>query len=338
MSVDEDRKLFVAGLAESATEETLRKAFAEAGFTGLEVSLPRDRATGKARGFGFVSLESPEQAERALELLDGIIVDGRAISVRAFRSDRSAPRPPRGGPGERPFEGRGGPPSGRAYESRGSEGRGPGGPRPAGRPGTDDSTVYVGNLPFDAVEQDITALFNEAGFETVRRVHLPTDPEGRRRGFGFVTLEDEATAKRAAESLDGTNFRGRQLGVNLARRGGGPGPAGSGPRPPSPGGPRPQTSWGPPSSGPSDAAGSSWRPRPAPRIFDAAPPPEAGADGPPKDDEAWRNKKDRRPVKDKKPKRKGLVSERPGAPKQRRRNEEFRSSRAKDYIDDWEDD
>jgi hypothetical protein len=57
---------------------------------------------------------------------------------------------------------------------------------------------------------------------------------------------------------------------------------------------------------------------------------------PPRPEEDWRAKKDRR--KDKKKKGRSLAPERPGAPKQRRKNEEFRSSRARDYIDDWEDD
>jgi RNA recognition motif-containing protein len=197
--------------------------------------------------------------------------------------------------------------------------------------------VYVGNLPFDAVEQDVTAFFAEAGFETVKRVHLPTDPEGRRRGFGFVTLEDEPAAKRAAESLDGASFRGRQLGVNLARRGGGP-PSAGGPRSAGPAaGPRGGSSWAGASSAGADGSSAPWRPR-APRAYDAPPPPEPGGAGPPKDDEAWRAKK-RPPVKDKKQKRaRTLGTERTAVPKQRRRNEEFRSSRAKDYIDDWEDD
>jgi RNA recognition motif-containing protein len=339
MSVDEDRKLFVAGLSDAATEETLRGAFADAGFSNVEVSLPRDRATGRARGFGFVTLETKDQAEHALEQLNGIIVDGRAISVRVFRSDRTRPARPGG---ERPFEPRGGAPSGRGFEPRGADSRGP---RPGGRPGNDDSTVYVGNLPFDALEPDVTAFFNEQGFDTVRRVHLPTDPDGRRRGFGFVTLEDEAAAKRAAESLDGTSFRGRQLGVNLARRGGGGAASGASGGPRSHGGaPRGPSSWsGPaPSSGGGEGQASSWRPRPA-RSFDP-PPPETSGDAPPREEGGeWRGKKDRRPVKDKVKDKKakkgrGLASERPGAPKQRRRNEEFRSSRAKDYLDDWDDD
>src|SRR5690606_9683325 len=124
------------------------------------------------------------------------------------------------------------------------------------------------------------------------------DPEGRRRGFGFVTLQDEDAARRASETLDGSSFRGRSLGVNLARRGGsGSGGAGGG--------------------GSAHAGaphGSAPRPRfrgPDSPMSDA--PPAGGVGEPPKDDD-WRAKKERR--KDKKKKGRSLVPERPGAPKQ----------------------
>lgn len=319
MSVDEDRKLFVAGLSDGATEQSLRGLFSEAGFEVADVSLPRDRATGKARGFSFVSLATSEQAKQARQRLDGSVFEGRSISVREFRSERSSgPRSPE--VRERPHDGRGdgpGPGFGGARPAPYGD-RGPtSGVRGAPRGGNDDNTVYVGNLPFDATQEDITALFNEAGFESVKRVHLPTDPEGRKRGFGFVTLEDEDAAKRAAETLNGQAFRGRSLGVNLARRGGAPGGGG----------------------GPSAAP----RPRPAPRSY--GPPsdfpresiPPSFPDQPPaKDDEAWRAKKEKK--KDKKRPTGKVAPERAPPQKQRRRNEEFRSSRARDYIDDWEDD
>src|SRR5687768_7996074 len=115
MSVDEDRKLFVAGLGEATTEDTLRRVFSEAGFSSVEISLPRDRATGRARGFCFVSLETRDQAESALRQLDGSIVEGRAISVRVFRADRNKGAP------VRPGDARGAPPGGpRPYEARSS--------------------------------------------------------------------------------------------------------------------------------------------------------------------------------------------------------------------------
>lgn len=86
--------------------------------------------------------------------------------------------------------------------------------------------LYVGNLPFSAYEDDIRALF--ATYGEVSSVKLITDREtGRPRGFGFVELDD-AAAEAAMQALDGKDFQGRTLRVNLAeerapRSGGGGG-------------------------------------------------------------------------------------------------------------------
>ncbi|HLV67137.1 MAG TPA: RNA-binding protein, partial [Polyangiaceae bacterium] len=73
MATEDARKLFVAGLAESVSEEVLRQLFEATGSKVVDVSLPRDRATGRVRGFGFVTLASPDEASRARQALDGSI-------------------------------------------------------------------------------------------------------------------------------------------------------------------------------------------------------------------------------------------------------------------------
>ena len=76
-------------------------------------------------------------------------------------------------------------------------------------------TIYLGNLPFSASEDDIRKLFGRHG--EVAGVSLITDREtGSPRGFGFVEMEPEAAA-RAIEALDGAEFGGRTLRVNEAR-------------------------------------------------------------------------------------------------------------------------
>ncbi|MEM1169203.1 MAG: RNA-binding protein [Cyanobacteria bacterium P01_H01_bin.35] len=88
-------------------------------------------------------------------------------------------------------------------------------------------SVYVGNLSYDATEDDITQVFTDYG--TVKRVQVPTDREtGRPRGFAFVEMENEAEETAAIEALDGAEWMGRNLKVNKARpredrRGGGGG-------------------------------------------------------------------------------------------------------------------
>jgi len=76
-------------------------------------------------------------------------------------------------------------------------------------------TIYVGNLPFTATEDEIRELFAQHG--NVSSVKLITDREtGKPRGFGFVEMDDEA-AKTAIEALNGAAFGGRNLRVNEAR-------------------------------------------------------------------------------------------------------------------------
>jgi RNA recognition motif-containing protein len=89
--------------------------------------------------------------------------------------------------------------------------------------------IYVGNLPFDATEEDLSAKFSAYG--DVISIALPTDREtGRPRGFGFVEMSSESASK-AIEGLNGTDFGGRSISVNEAREReerGPSGPRGSG--------------------------------------------------------------------------------------------------------------
>ena len=76
--------------------------------------------------------------------------------------------------------------------------------------------LYVGNLAFDSTEADLQELFEQFG--TVRETHVITDREtGRSRGFGFVTMGDNAEGEAAIAALHGKQFSGRTLTVNEAR-------------------------------------------------------------------------------------------------------------------------
>jgi RNA recognition motif-containing protein len=86
------------------------------------------------------------------------------------------------------------------------------------------TTIYVGNLPFSATEQDVRAAFEAHG--DVRSVSIVSDREtGRPKGFGFVEMAEDA-ARAAIAALDGQPLQGRPLRVNAAqqrlRQGGGP--------------------------------------------------------------------------------------------------------------------
>src|SRR6185295_16820269 len=168
----------------------LRQLFEATGGTVSEISLPKDRATGRPRGFGFVTLSTSEEAQAARDSLDGSIQAGKSISVRPFQAE-----PPK-------------------HEAGATGPRTGGGP--SGAPGAPDRTLYVGNLPYDVTQQEIETLIGSTNAGPVARVHLPTDPEGRKRGFGFVTMGTADGARGAIEALRGADLRGRRLVVNLA--------------------------------------------------------------------------------------------------------------------------
>lgn len=73
-------RLYVGNLSFHSTEENLRSAFAAHG-TVVEVHLAVDRMTGQARGFGFVTMGSPGEAESAMQALNGAALDGRSLKV-----------------------------------------------------------------------------------------------------------------------------------------------------------------------------------------------------------------------------------------------------------------
>ncbi len=87
--------------------------------------------------------------------------------------------------------------------------------------------IYVGNLPWKTTEEELADMFAEHG--AVAKASIIHDREtGRSRGFGFVEMESESEANNAIEALNGKEFGGRALTVNLARprennRGGGGG-------------------------------------------------------------------------------------------------------------------
>src|SRR5262252_5818652 len=99
--------------------------------------------------------------------------------------------------------------------------------------------LFVGNLPYDATEDEIRQHFSTVG--NLSYVSIPLDREtGRKRGFAFVEFADAQQAQEAIRQFNNQPFKGRPLAVNEARaREAGPRPAGGGGFRPSFGGPRP---------------------------------------------------------------------------------------------------
>jgi RNA recognition motif-containing protein len=98
-------KLFVGNLSFDTTENDLNDAFAAHG-TVTETNLMMDRTTGRPRGFGFVTMSSPEEAQKAIAALNGSQLGGRALTVNVAKPREE--RPPGGGGGRREYGGGGG--------------------------------------------------------------------------------------------------------------------------------------------------------------------------------------------------------------------------------------
>ena len=95
-------KLFVGNLSFNTTENDLQDAFAAFG-TVTEANLMMDRATGRPRGFAFVTMSTPEEAQKAISEMNGKQLDGRALTVNVARPREE--RPAGGGGGRREFRG-----------------------------------------------------------------------------------------------------------------------------------------------------------------------------------------------------------------------------------------
>src|SRR5271168_3360219 len=94
-------KLFVGNLSFNTTENALQDAFAAYG-TVTETNLMMDRMTNRPRGFGFVTMSTEEEAQKAIAAMNGAQLDGRAITVNVARPREERPA---GGGGRREFGG-----------------------------------------------------------------------------------------------------------------------------------------------------------------------------------------------------------------------------------------
>jgi RNA recognition motif-containing protein len=91
-------KLFVGNLDFKVTENDLHDAFAAHG-TVVEANLVTDRATGRPRGFAFVTMSTPEEAQKAIDALNGKELGGRTLSVNIARPREERPGGGGGGGG-----------------------------------------------------------------------------------------------------------------------------------------------------------------------------------------------------------------------------------------------
>ena len=111
-----NNKLFVGNLSYNTTENELQDAFAPFG-TVMEANLMVDRVSGRPRGFGFVTFSSPDEAQKAVEAMNGAQLGGRPLTVNIARPREDRPSGGGGGYG-------GGGYGGGGYGGGGGGGRG----------------------------------------------------------------------------------------------------------------------------------------------------------------------------------------------------------------------
>ncbi|CAI0547490.1 unnamed protein product [Linum tenue] len=160
----EDAKVFVGNLPYDVDSEKLAMLFEQAGTVEI-AEVIYNRETDSSRGFGFVTMSTVEEADKAVDMFSSYDMGGRLLTV-----NKAAPR------GSRPER------APRVFE-----------------PGC---RVYVGNLPWSVDDARLEQVFSEHGKVTSARVVYDRD-SGRSRGFGFVTMADETEMNDAIAALDG---------------------------------------------------------------------------------------------------------------------------------------
>jgi cold-inducible RNA-binding protein len=86
-----NKKLFVGGLPYATTDDELRTHFAQAGNV-ISAQIVMDRMTGRSKGFGFVEMETDEEAAKAIEMFNNTDFGGRSLAVNEARPKTDRPR------------------------------------------------------------------------------------------------------------------------------------------------------------------------------------------------------------------------------------------------------
>ncbi|KAM3210542.1 hypothetical protein ACQJBY_064490 [Aegilops geniculata] len=173
----EEAKVYVGNLPYDVDSERLAQLFDQAGVVEI-AEVIYNRESGQSRGFGFVTMSTIEEADKAIETFNRYDISGRLLNVnRAAQRGSRVERPPR------------------QFAS--------------------SFRAYVGNLPWQAEDSRLVQLFSEHG-EVVNATVVYDRETGRSRGFGFVTMASKEDLDSAISALDGQEMDGRPLRVNVA--------------------------------------------------------------------------------------------------------------------------
>jgi RNA recognition motif-containing protein len=86
--LEQKNKIYVGNLEFSLTEDELKKFFEDNGINSKAVDIIKDKYSGRSRGFGFVEVETEEEIQKAIEVLDGKDLKGRALKVSKAREQK----------------------------------------------------------------------------------------------------------------------------------------------------------------------------------------------------------------------------------------------------------
>ena len=180
------KNLFVGNLSWNIDEAWLRETFEEHGeLSGCRVMY--DKATQRAKGFGYVEYVNAEDAAKAYEAKTGFELDGRTINLdwASAKPDNTAAQNDR-------------------RKSYGDQLSDP----------TD--TLFVGNLAWDVGQEQVSEAF--AAYGTIISVRLPTSPDdGRPKGFGYVTFTSVDEAKSALDAMQGSYISSRPVRLDYSQ-------------------------------------------------------------------------------------------------------------------------
>ncbi|KAB5549932.1 RNA recognition domain-containing protein [Coniochaeta sp. 2T2.1] len=183
----ETASLFVKNLDFKTTTEVLAETFKPLdGFVSARVKTKTDpKKPGQilSMGFGFVEFRSKEQAQDAFKVMDGYVLDGHVLSVKASHKGLDA-----------------------AEERRRED--------VAKKVAGQRTKIVVKNLPFEATKKDIRVLFGTYG--TLRSVRVPKKFNSTSRGFAFAEFTTPREAENALNALKDTHLLGRKLVLDFA--------------------------------------------------------------------------------------------------------------------------
>jgi len=191
MSDDEDKliigkRCYVGNLAWRTSWQDLKDKFRECGAV-VYANVMRSE-DGRSRGWGIVEFETPEEAYRAVQELNGVDLNGRPLMVREDREDRDVKN----------YQ------IDHARETRNEE-------LDAGK-----CQIVVHGIPYKFTWRELKDFFNQkVGGAAHADIVLGRD--GRSKGWGTVRFETPEAARKAIEVLNETELEGRRLGVKLDR-------------------------------------------------------------------------------------------------------------------------